>query len=290
MSFTISLMNNEIILKFINKIQDDFVLWKFDPYHIKSQVSDIDIEIEVIDSIELGNVSDCLIYQEQEGFYQTEIFQCGEQNIWLYSRKMEYRKIFKCTIDQSWKYIKVEVSKQEGLGRYVYEYVGKILAYAYLNYQSLALHGTLMEYKEQGIILSAPSGTGKTTHARLWRDYYNAIIINGDCSLCSKQEHQWMGHGTPWCGTSGENINRHVPIKAIVILEQAEENKAMRLDYITAYKRMLHQIHAPLWNRAMMNKALDIFEQILTDIPVILLKCRPDKDAVDTLKHCLEIL
>ena len=65
------------------------------------------------------------------------------------------------------------------------------------------LHGVLMEWQGKGIILTASSGTGKTTHARLWREYENALIINGDRVLIRKEEGQWYAFGTPWSGSSG---------------------------------------------------------------------------------------
>ena len=153
----------------------------------------------------------------------------------------------------------------------------------------ITFHGVLMEYNGNGIILSAPSGTGKTTHARLWRDYLGALIINGDNACCFKKAGQWTGFGIPWCGTSGENINREVPLKAIVVLQQGTENQVRRLSGYEAFSEVLPMLHCPVWHQEIAGLALDGMDEILRDIPVYLLVCRPDQDSVEMLKKALEV-
>ena len=147
-----------------------------------------------------------------------------------------------------------------------------------------------MEYKNKGIIISAPSGTGKTTHARMWRDKENALIINGDRALCRKIDNKWIGFGMPWCGTSGEYINRNVPISAIVVLEQSKENSVEKLETLDAFNNMIPNIIAPTWEKTLLNKAMDYLEDMISDIPVYKLKCTPDLEAVEVLKKEIDEL
>ena len=141
-----------------------------------------------------------------------------------------------------------------------------------------------MEYNGKGVIISAPSGTGKTTHARMWRDTQRALIINGDRALCRKIDGKWTGFGMPWCGTSGEYINRSIQIDAIVVLEQAKENSVEKLDILQAFNHMMQNITAPTWEKKLLNKAMDCLEDMVNEIPVYKLKCTPDIEAVEVLK------
>lgn len=138
-----------------------------------------------------------------------------------------------------------------------------------------------------GIIISAESGGGKTTHARLWRDYENALIINGDRVLCRKVDEQWYAFGQPWCGTSGECVNRKVPIKAFVIIKKHMENKVERIDPYNAALKLAQRIFAPRGNKQLMNYAFDYIDDIVANIPVFELQCTPDITAVETLKKVL---
>lgn len=94
----------------------------------------------------------------------------------------------------------------------------------------------------------------------------------------------WTGFGMPWCGSSGECENRQVPILAIVVLEQGEENAVRRLDPLDALTHLLPNVIAPKWEAALYGKALDRLDEIIPEIPIYLLRCRPDAEAMLTLK------
>ena len=147
-----------------------------------------------------------------------------------------------------------------------------------------------MEHDGEGIIISAASGTGKTTHARLWRDYKNALIINGDRAVCKHTDKGWIGYGTPWSGTSGEQINRSVHLKALVVLERSQENSAEVIYGMEAFGAVFPHILYPSWDRELTEKAMDLLEDFMNHIPIIRLRCRPDVESVDVLNRVLEEL
>lgn len=174
------------------------------------------------------------------------------------------------------------------------EYLSRLLPGLLLQQEALTIHGVLMEHDGRGIIVSAPSGVGKTTHTHLWRDHKHAITLNGDLSACylKQTDHGpiWTGFGTPWCGTSGECMNREVPITAIVALERADQNEAVRLDGFEAFKAVIPQLQLPAWDKRLAETGADLLIEMLNTIPVIRLRCRPDVDAVDTLDQALQKL
>ncbi|MGN0204726.1 MAG: hypothetical protein ACI4BB_09290 [Coprococcus sp.] len=168
-----------------------------------------------------------------------------------------------------------------------FEYLGHIIPHVLLKHDILTFHGVLMEYEGQGIIISAPSGTGKTTHARLWRDYKNALIINGDRATCRKVDGIWTGFGLPWSGTSGEQINRSVPLKALVVLERGEANEACRMAGLEAFGAVLPHVQCPVWDKELVGKAMELTDDFLREVPVIRLRCRPDVESVEVLRNIL---
>ena len=56
------------------------------------------------------------------------------------------------------------------------------------------------------------------------QDHKNALILNGDRCLCRKKHDVWYAYGMPWSGSSGEYINRRVPISCIVCLNRGLYN------------------------------------------------------------------
>ena len=175
-------------------------------------------------------------------------------------------------------------------GELAFEYLGQIVPSFFLKFGIIMFHGVLMEFEGHGIIISAPSGTGKTTHARLWRDNRHALIINGDRAVCRKLNGIWTGFGLPWSGTSGEQINRSVPIKAMVVLERSEENEAFLIEELEAFGAVLPNILCPTWDAELTGKAMDLLNDFLQEIPVIRLQCRPDLESVEVLSKVLEEL
>jgi hypothetical protein len=111
----------------------------------------------------------------------------------------------------------------------------------------LTFHGVLLEHQGQGILVCAPSGVGKTTHARLWREHKNALILNGDRSPCYQKDGTWVAFGTPWCGTSGENVNRQVPVKALVLLRRGQQDQIVPMTAMEILTQVLELAICPAW-------------------------------------------
>lgn len=63
------------------------------------------------------------------------------------------------------------------------------------------MHGTVVDHNGQAYMFTAPSGTGKTTHAKLWLDNLpDAFIVNGDKPFIIAGDEQPKACGTPWAG------------------------------------------------------------------------------------------
>ena len=217
----------------------------------------------------------------------TKVFREGENYIFD-DHTDDYQLTYRVSKDwQTFELINNDTNK------YIYDWVkmlGYIFAYSILNKDAVMLHGVIMEYNGMGIVLSAKSGTGKTTHARLWRDNENALIINGDRVICKKENNVWYAYSSPWSGSSGECINRKVPIKTIVMLEQSPINEVDEISNYDASLKLIERVLCPRWEPNLINKAIDIIEKIVSEVPILKLKCRPDVEAVEVLKEAVKNL
>ena len=109
-----------------------------------------------------------------------------------------------------------------------------------LERSALVLHTAFMVYRDQAVLFSAPSGTGKSTQANLWETYRGTRTANGDRCLLRKENGIWKAEGWPVCGSSGIcHVESH-PIRAIVMLSQAPENQIQRLSPGNAFSLVLH--------------------------------------------------
>lgn len=91
----------------------------------------------------------------------------------------------------------------------------------------LLVHGAVIEFERRAYLFTAPSGTGKSTHIRLWRQYLGDAVrvINGDkpfVRIPDCREEPPVVYGTPWAGKEGWQCNSSAPLAGIVLLSRSE--------------------------------------------------------------------
>ena len=229
-----------------------------------------------------------MLDEERNGFFFHQVYRCEEGGIlWQMVRAVDASVWLSWHLNADEDRLTLLEDRTNSIGMAAFNYLGMIMPMVLLKYDILTLHGVLMDYQGQGVIISAASGTGKTTHARLWRDIEHALIINGDRTVMKKEEGHWTGYGLPWSGSSGEQINRSVPIAAVVILERGTENQAKEITGIDAFRRTMPHVQYPNWDRDKAGKAIDLLSDLISQVPVIRLTCRPDEESVAVLKSAL---
>ena len=149
----------------------------------------------------------------------------------------------------------------------------------------LLLHASFIETEQGAVLFSAPSGTGKSTQAELWRQYRDATIVNGDRAGIWHGEEGWMAGGVPWCGTSGISLNRVMPLRTVVILRQNSENRIEKPLFSACLKSLMEQTTINPWNKEMYLRAQNELIDLCQNVPVYCLHCRPDEEAVDVLSR-----
>ena len=95
---------------------------------------------------------------------------------------------------------------------------------------TLLLHGSTVAVDGQAYLFTAPCGTGKSTHTRLWRELFGdrAVMVNDDkVFLQLRQEGVWA-YGSPWMGKHGIGTNISVPLKGICFLQRGTENRVQK--------------------------------------------------------------
>lgn len=152
----------------------------------------------------------------------------------------------------------------------------------------LQIHSSLIDDHGRGIMFLGPSGIGKTTQAERWRDYRDAVIINGDMVFVQETAEGFLGWGTPWHGSSPYCENASVPLRALVILKQAPENRIRPLSGFEMVSEVSHSVFYPTWLENGMDLCLATLDHLLTKVPVYLLENRADEEAVALLEQTLD--
>ena len=184
--------------------------------------------------------------------------------------------LVKCCLEN-----KISILKSGEINQILYcDCVDALLAKKVLHF-----HSSFILYKGKALIFTGPSGIGKTTQAELWRDFQDALIVNGDaCLLRRMDDDQWWAFGTPIHGSSPYCENEKAPIAAIITLEQGEENVLTRMDDFSALSYCLPEFYRPKMDEKTEETFWDSVDSLFRNVPVYHLVCRPDREATEIVK------
>ena len=157
-----------------------------------------------------------------------------------------------------------------------------------LKNRAFVLHASFIDVNGQAILFTAPSGTGKSTQAELWKRFRNAEIINGDRVAVGVGENNVTAWGIPFAGSSQYCKNAKLPIAAIVCLAQSEKTVIEPLRGIQAFRKILKEITVPVWEEGAMEQISKMMLTVLENVPVYHLACTPDESAVAALENVLK--
>lgn len=155
------------------------------------------------------------------------------------------------------------------------------------HFNVLFFHASQIEYRGKGIVFTAPSGTGKTTHAHLWTGNRDARMICNDRTLIRKTEEGWSAFGYPIDGSSPISSGECAKLGAVVLLSQAPQNKIERLPLFKTAARLMPQMVFDTWNPAARASLTNDLLELLSEIPVYHFGCTPEAEAVDCLENQL---
>lgn len=132
----------------------------------------------------------------------------------------------------------------------------------------------------QARIFLGKSGTGKSTHSRLWLENIpGAELLNDDNPVLGIEDGKVTIFGSPWSGKTPCYRNVKAQVCAIVRLEQAPENKISRLQGLEAYASIIASSSAIRWSHEIMDNIHATAEKIVLGTNFYKLECLPNPEA-----------
>ncbi len=160
---------------------------------------------------------------------------------------------------------------------------------ALLGYDGILLHSSCVVVDGVAYAFSADSGTGKSTHTKLWLDRFgnSAYILNDDKPALRNIGGTIYACGTPWSGKHDCSKPAIVPLGGICFLERSDTNHIQKADTKKAVYNIFAQTVRNLGPNAM-NKLFDVLESIFAKVPLWELGCNISQEAVDVAYQAMK--
>ncbi len=164
-----------------------------------------------------------------------------------------------------------------------YVIIGAVFYEEILEYDGFLLHSSAIAVDGKAYLFTADSGTGKSTHTKLWMDYFGsrAVMINDDKPALRMIDGKIYACGTPFSGKHDINKNILIPVQGICCLNRGAENRIENINSHDALIAIMNQT-LRLRDRGKMLNLFNVLDKVLNNVNVYRLYCNISTDAVIT--------
>ncbi len=150
---------------------------------------------------------------------------------------------------------------------------------------TLMTHASVIRYNDEGYMFLGRSGTGKSTHSRMWlENIEGATLLNDDNPIVRVVDGEVYIYGSPWSGKTPGYKNEVVPLKGVVRIVRAPHNKAVRLGTLQAYASLKPSCSCMRWDRESTDALHKTVEKVISKVACWNMECLPDPDAARTCR------
>lgn len=170
-----------------------------------------------------------------------------------------------------------------------------LYAFAVSGQDTLLLHGSVVTCGGRGYLFLGRSGTGKSTHSRLWLSHIEGTkLLNDDNPVIRIVDEKILIYGTPWSGKTPCYRDEWVEVGAIVRLCQAPHNTIIQNQSVQAFVTLLPSCaHIP-WAEIIFSGVCGTVIRLIASISIFTLECLPDRTAAElcykTIVPCCNII
>lgn len=153
-------------------------------------------------------------------------------------------------------------------------------AFASADQYTMLMHASVIRHQGKGYLMTAPSGTGKSTHTRLWYDNIPGCdLMNDDNPVVRIVDGQAIVYGSPWSGKTRCYRNIQAPVGGIVRIQQRPENSIRTLSPLEAFSNLLPAISNMKWDKRVYKGICDGIAELVRLCGMYELGCLPDAAA-----------
>ncbi|MDE5693482.1 MAG: hypothetical protein K2I09_06130, partial [Duncaniella sp.] len=196
------------------------------------------------------------------------------------------------TIDRDLRHACVNLQSDDPCAGFVIDSMARILFSQYAASRgSLMLHASVVECGDRAYLFMGTSGTGKSTHSRLWIDNFSGCtLLNDDCPLVTASgDEAFQACGTPWSGKTPCWRNASYEVGGIARISRAAVNRFIPTEGIEAFVSFIPGMSVMTSDRELYSDASSTALRLLGSVTTGILECRPDAEAATVCRRAFGI-
>ncbi len=146
---------------------------------------------------------------------------------------------------------------------------------------ALPVHSSVVVCANRAVMCLGESGTGKSTHTRLWlENIADTHLLNDDSPIVSLIDGEIRVYGSPWSGKSDCYLQENYPIAGLLRLEQRKENSIRKLAIVESFAALQPSCPPSLAKEEhCMDLLVQFISNVIEHVPVYRMGCLPNADA-----------
>ena len=155
-------------------------------------------------------------------------------------------------------------------------------------HDTLLVHGSTVAVDGKAYLFAARSGTGKSTHTRLWMAAFGGrtLMVNDDKPFLEITDAAVLAHGSPWSGKHGLDTNTCVPLAGICLLERGVENVIRRVSPLELLPMLLHESYCPR-DPGQHDRYRALVEELARRVPLWRMDCNREPEAAQVAHNAM---
>lgn len=147
---------------------------------------------------------------------------------------------------------------------------------------TVLFHSAVVMRNHKGYMFLGKSGTGKSTHARMWlRRFDDAELLNDDNPVVRLESDGAWVYGSPWSGKTSCYKNCRAKLAGIIDLSQAPQNRIFPIVGVEAYMALVVSISGMRWNRKIADGLHATENRLAGEVKMFHLECLPNEEAAE---------
>jgi len=256
-------------------------LENYKPFETSESASNILFSLQYAETLNIEDKQLIFVDSSDEDMPRIEVYKTVDSWYFEMSERRDTAVCVKISVNLDFTKGVFSISNDNRHARFAIDNAAMLLyAFSSADKYTIEMHASVIKKDGYGYMFLGKSGTGKSTHSRLWMEHIEgATLLNDDNPIVRIIDGKAIVFGSPWSGKTKCYKNDYAPIKAIVHLKQAKKNEIKELRAVEAYATIYTSSSGLKIDAQKADSLHNSIAELIGKAKCCALNCLPDRDA-----------